>query len=77
MDSVSIINKGSKDLINEIKTGNIDIGLIGSLKPIKEDKLMSKVIKIDNYRIIVSKTILSLSLIKYHSNNLKCSIHFT
>lgn len=55
MDSVSIINKGSKDLINELNTGNIDIGLIGSLKPIKEDKLISKVIKIDNYRIIVSK----------------------
>ena len=55
MDSVSVINKGSKDLINELKTGNIDIGLIGSLKPIKEDKLISKVIKIDNYRIIVSE----------------------
>ncbi|MFM0831913.1 LysR substrate-binding domain-containing protein [Staphylococcus epidermidis] len=55
MDSVSIINKGSKDLINELNTGNIDIGLIGSLKPIKEDKLISKVIKIDNYRVIVSE----------------------
>lgn len=55
MDSVSIINKGSKDLINELKTGNIDIGLIGSLKPIEEDKLISKVIKIDNYRVIVSE----------------------
>lgn len=49
MDSVFIINKGSKDLITELKEGNIDIGLIGSLKPIKENNLISKVIKTDNY----------------------------
>ena len=66
MDSVSIINKGSKDLITELKEGNIDIGLIGSLKPIKENNLISKVIKTDNYKIIIS-----LNLTKYHLNNLK------
>lgn len=66
MDSVFIINKGSKDLITELKEGNIDIGLIGSLKPIKENNLISKVIKTDNYKIIIS-----LNLTKYHLNNLK------
>lgn len=45
MDRVAIINKGSKDLINELKDGNIEIGLIGSLKPIEENNLISKVIK--------------------------------
>ena len=42
MDRVAIINKGSKDLINELKDGNIEIGLIGSLKPIEENNLISK-----------------------------------
>lgn len=55
MDRVAIINKGSKDLINELKDGNIEIGLIGSLKPIEENNLISKVIKKDSYKIIVSK----------------------
>ena len=53
MDRVAI-NKGSKDLINELKDGNIEIGLIGSLKPIEENNLISKVIK-NSYKIIVSK----------------------
>ena len=36
MDRVAIINKGSKDLINELKDGNIEIGLIGSLNQLKK-----------------------------------------
>lgn len=55
LQHLKIIRDGSENLLRQIRLGQIDIGIIGSITPLTEDGLKSELLKEKKFQIIVAK----------------------
>ncbi|MDT2757991.1 hypothetical protein P7G51_11420 [Enterococcus asini] len=54
LQHLKIIRDGSENLLRQIRLGQIDIGIIGSINPLTEDDLKSELLKEKKFQIIVA-----------------------
>lgn len=55
LTGLKTVEAGSNDLLMELKKGQLDLSLLGSLAPIQTAQLQSQILAQDNFKIIVSK----------------------
>ncbi|MDD3224952.1 MAG: LysR family transcriptional regulator [Clostridium sp.] len=54
MEHIQLVNGGSNDLLSELMKGEIDIALLGSVKPINDENLISKLLIKNRFMIVLS-----------------------
>lgn len=77
MKNIKILNEGSEDLLLKIKEGDIDIGIIGSLKLIEDNNLKINLVKKESFSVVAAKNHFPKDIKSISFKNLKNELFIT